>query len=193
MNGYDLTVETIEKDGHKATVYYDEDPESPREWEGNVGTMVCWHTRYVLGDEQANDYEGAQKLGRRAERAMKNGGVAIELFLLDHSGITMRAGSDFSDCDPGAWDSGQVGFIYVTKTDITKHFGGDLDKARAALYAEVEVYDQYLRGDVYGITIERDGEWIDGYSGIFGFDEAKDEAEAALEDSIARCSTLHSV
>jgi hypothetical protein len=29
----------------------DDDPESPREW-SNVGTMVCWHRRYTLGDEQ---------------------------------------------------------------------------------------------------------------------------------------------
>lgn len=29
----------------------DPEPESPREWD-NVGTMVCWHSRYNLGDEQ---------------------------------------------------------------------------------------------------------------------------------------------
>lgn len=30
---------------------YDDNPTSPREWD-NVGTMVCWHRRYKLGDEQ---------------------------------------------------------------------------------------------------------------------------------------------
>jgi len=33
---------------------YDEHPESPREW-CNVGTMVCWHRRYNLGDEQPKE------------------------------------------------------------------------------------------------------------------------------------------
>lgn len=37
----------------------DDSPESPREWD-NVGTMVCWHRHYKLGDEQpkedATDY-----------------------------------------------------------------------------------------------------------------------------------------
>ena len=28
----------------------DLNPESPREWY-NIGTMVCWHSRYQLGDE----------------------------------------------------------------------------------------------------------------------------------------------
>ncbi|GFD77265.1 hypothetical protein KUL118_01270 [Tenacibaculum sp. KUL118] len=37
----DITIK-IERDG---------DIESPREWD-NVGTMVCWHRRYNLGDEQ---------------------------------------------------------------------------------------------------------------------------------------------
>ena len=29
----------------------DEDAESPREWDSNIGTMVCWHKNYNLGDE----------------------------------------------------------------------------------------------------------------------------------------------
>lgn len=40
--------------GYKIKVHQDEDPESPREWD-NVGTMVCWHNRYKLGDEQPKE------------------------------------------------------------------------------------------------------------------------------------------
>lgn len=43
--------EVIEYKGEEIRLYYDEDAESPREWD-NVGTMVCWHRRYTLGDEQ---------------------------------------------------------------------------------------------------------------------------------------------
>ncbi|MFA5375934.1 MAG: hypothetical protein WC455_09345 [Dehalococcoidia bacterium] len=37
--------------GHRIKVFQDESPESPRDWD-NVGTMVCWHRNYKLGDEQ---------------------------------------------------------------------------------------------------------------------------------------------
>ncbi|SHF15500.1 hypothetical protein SAMN02745133_01946 [Desulforamulus putei DSM 12395] len=32
------------------TIFHDEDAENPREWD-NLGTMVCWHRRYNLGDQ----------------------------------------------------------------------------------------------------------------------------------------------
>jgi hypothetical protein len=36
---------------YRLKIERDNDPESPREW-CNLGTMVCWHSRYKLGDEQ---------------------------------------------------------------------------------------------------------------------------------------------
>jgi hypothetical protein len=58
------------------------------------------------------------------------------------------------------WDSGQVGFIYVSREKVREDFGWKrITKAReqqilAYLKAEVETYDQYLRGDVYGFIVE---------------------------------------
>ena len=49
----DLLVESEEFDhGIVGKIYYDEDPLNPRkEWD-HAATMVCWHRRYDLGDEQ---------------------------------------------------------------------------------------------------------------------------------------------
>ncbi len=44
-------IDTHEYRGCTIEVHHDPDPESPRKWD-NVGTMVCWHRRYNLGDEQ---------------------------------------------------------------------------------------------------------------------------------------------
>ena len=41
---------TVSNGGYKLSVFRDEDAPNPRQWE-NLGKMVCWHSRYDLGDE----------------------------------------------------------------------------------------------------------------------------------------------
>jgi len=73
--------------------------------------------------------------------------ISLPLYLYDHSGITMNT-TGFS-CP---WDSGQVGYIYVSKADARKEripFGN----IKPILESEVETYNQYLTGEVYGYEI----------------------------------------
>lgn len=162
----------------------DEHPESPREWD-NLGRMVCMHRRYVLGDEhdyREEQFSGWEELREELER--KEGAVVIlPLFLYDHSGITMNT-TGFS-CP---WDSGQVGFIYARKEDILKWFNRKrlskalLERAAEILVNEVNTYDQYLTGDVWGYIIEGDdGEHIDSCWGFFGRDYCEQEAQEAVK------------
>jgi hypothetical protein len=56
------------------------------------------------------------------------------------------------------WDSGQVGWIFCTKEDMESNFmklsGQDLiERSEVLLKGEVETYDQYLTGDVYGYRV----------------------------------------
>ncbi len=126
----------------------------------------------------------------------ESGTVMLPLFLYDHSGLTMSVTS-FS-CQ---WDSGQVGWIYATGEKIKDEFGNDPTVAVTAatnlLKSEVETFDQYLRNDVYGVSIEtfvnigslEEPEWekeeIDSCWGFFGQEyaagELKDQFEASLE------------
>lgn len=129
-------------------IYQDTYTESPREWD-NLGTMVCFHRRYDLGDKHdydSDDYSGWEEM---KEAIMKQEKVhtILPLYLYDHSGITMNT-TGFS-C---RWDSGQVGWIFVSK-DKVKEEGIDESKVEKYLKGEVETYDQYLRGDVYGYKI----------------------------------------
>lgn len=79
----------------------------------------------------------------------------LPVYLLDHGGLAMST-SDFND----PWDSGQVGYIYTTIDRAKELWGHEPDKetwqtrARKEMKAEVDVYDQYLRGEVYGVVIE---------------------------------------
>jgi hypothetical protein len=139
---------------YKVEVIQDESPSSPRE-DDNFGKMICFHRRYDLGDEhdyKSNDYDGWEELKEQIEKDY-NVGVILPLYLYDHSGITMNT-TGFG-CQ---WDSGQVGWIFCTKEDMESNFmklsGQDLiERSEVLLKGEVETYDQYLTGDVYGYRV----------------------------------------
>ena len=182
------------KNGNYITrTYQDDSTESPRDWD-NLGTMVCFHKRYDLGDKtdyRSEDYDSWEELKNGIE---ENEGeiVILPLYLYDHSGITIST-SSFS-CQ---WDSGQIGFIFVSKHKIEKE-GIDVTKVEEYLKSEVETYDQYLRGDVYGYKVfkvstcnlgHEHEEEIESCWGFYGDEECMTEAEGVLkyhqEDSVS--------
>lgn len=169
--------------GKKIEIHYSTG--DSRSWD-NLTKMICFHSRHRLGDEHDynhNDYSGWDEM---ESAIVKNEDVAIikPLYLYDHSGITI-ATSPFS-C---RWDSGQVGFVIITKKSIrenwhikkvTKKY---LEKAEKVLEEEVETYDSEIRGDVYGFIIEdEDGNNIDSCGGFYGSDFVENGMVDAIED-----------
>jgi len=156
-------------------IVHDDSCSNPRtEW-SNLTKMVCHHRRYDLGDEHSynkNDYSSWLELEEcilKSEKPL----VIKPLFLLDHSGISIRTTS-FND----AWDSGQVGFVFINQEKIDE-LGTNLNdgeswpdyisRLEAYLEGEVLTYDDYLTGNVYGFLIEdADGDMIDSCWGFFG-------------------------
>jgi len=145
-------------------IYQDTDPMSPRDW-SNLGTMVCFHNRYKLGDQSGMSMEELKDLVRRKDKDV----LALPLYLYDHSGITMRT-SPFS-CP---WDSGQVGYIYITYENIRKNWNVKkvtkklIKQTLEILENEVKTYNDYLIGNVYGYVVKKDGEQIDSCWGYLG-------------------------
>ena len=166
--------------GHTIKIYHDPDTESPREW-SNLGTLICWHRRYRLGDSHQYDSPEAflrdlsgvsvqsdlsmDQLRDRAERKA----IILPVFLYDHSGLAMNTIG--FHCP---WDSDQVGFVYVTLEAVREEFGAKRvtralrEKAEDILRGEIVSYDAYLGGRVYGYVIERAGEEIDACWGFVG-------------------------
>jgi hypothetical protein len=154
---------------YRLSIYQDEDVGSPREDCDLAGRMVCWHSRYTLGDVRpaispaewmrvilGHDGLLVEETDQdKLYEKMKKKFIVLPLFLFDHSGITMST-SSFSD----PWDSGQVGLIYISKEDAVKEWGAkkftkDVEKrAIKYLIGEVEIYDMYLRGECYQYVIE---------------------------------------
>ena len=139
---------------NKVTIFIDEYPESPREW-SNLGTMLCGHKKYTLGDEQADLSLGYDSWVEHLaeEIIVPSGGhdkiVYLPLYLMDHGGISISV-DGFSD----VWDSGQVGWIYATKdkfreeTSYTDNELFGIDKKRRPIVNEHVKLEGYLtKGD----------------------------------------------
>lgn len=107
--------------------------------------------------------------------------VILPLYLYDHSGITMST-SRFS-CP---WDSYKVGVIYISLENAAREWSVELDwdaevisnhsadtktlrqRAIDMLEYEVEVYDQYITGQVYGFIVEdEEGNDLESCWGFF--------------------------
>lgn len=178
--------------GFTVNIYSEEhDPGylNPRTNQDNLGQMCCWHRRYSLGDPKHdfyNDPDGFAEWHAERERDIA---IRWPLRLYDHSGISISLSSTWPyDCP---WDSGYVGYIYVTKSALRKEYGCQrmsaklLAQAGRVLKAEVEVYDQYLRGEIYWYSVDNeDGEVIDSCSGFYGWDNEKSGLMPMARDQI---------
>ena len=158
--------------GYEISVVVDENPESPREWE-NLGTMVCWHKDYELGDEQPKcdpvDWlsDLLEKLDGSAFvedpdlewrsnsilDALSEVLVSLPLFLYEHGELWMSTDNSHwpFNC---RWDCGQVGWIYADRPHVKVEFGGwnaeAREKARERMEEEIATYSSYLHGAVFG-------------------------------------------
>lgn len=211
----------------------DDDPMNPRKKFDNVGTMVCWHRQYELGDKQMNrdttpnDYfTGLARevvssnypehlLRANLNKILAAHYVVLDLYLYDHSGITMST-SPFS-CP---WDSGQVGFIHVSLKKAFEEWGREDQKAKGwdglaaftnkedgsprtlreaatcYLEGEVETYDQYLTNSVYGYVIEDStGDSVESCYGFFQEENPGSSKSYVLQEarSMAKACVQHVV
>jgi len=177
MNEQAIYEEHKLKDGHILQIFHDTWAESPRSWD-NLGTMAIFHKKYNFGDPvefTSEDFNGWSEMEEYITNKLK-AVICLPIYMYDHSGITINT-QGFS-CP---WDSGQVGFIYVTKEKLKKTYAvtkvpqGIIKRAKDVLLNEVKTMDQYVTGDVYGFSLVKrepgkEDEIIDSCSGFYGTD-----------------------
>jgi len=164
--------------GKTLEVTQDEYPNNPRH-DDNLSTMICFHGRYSLGDKHTykhQDYSGWAEMEKAIIKNEKPA-IILPLYLYDHSGITIST-TPFS-CK---WDSGQIGFVFISKDKVKNEYGvkrvtkKEIEKVTKVLLAELETYDLYMRGEVYGYTlINENGEIEDSCFGYYGVESILDE------------------
>lgn len=170
-------IKEVKRNGKTLKIFTDEDPIDPRE-NDNLTKMVCFHKRYDLGDTQTDYWQEAFESWDELKEEIieKEKPLVIKpLYMYNHSGITIST-KPFS-CP---WDSGQIGWVYITNKTINvcgttikndETFAQYKERLEKYLEGEVNEYDQYIRGDVYLFEVtDENGKTIDGCGGFYGDD-----------------------
>ena len=162
---------TITKNGYTLTVWRDDFPTNPREWD-TLGTL------YIPRPPRGCSLSDNDASAEDADAAP----VKIPVYILDHSGIAVSA-APFGD----PWDSWKAGVYYVTEEKLKKEYADrsyeEAEKtALDVLRAELQTFADYIAGDVYGFTITdangRERESVSGYYGEDGIQCIKAEFSA---------------
>ncbi|MEA2037082.1 MAG: hypothetical protein U9O94_06210 [Nanoarchaeota archaeon] len=183
--------------------------ESPREWD-NLGTVVASHGKYSMSDEgESNPYWGeigsmiqdfiayiynrdcygaypsCDELDNEnvMERFVDNNYIYLPIYMYEHSSIALNT-TGFS-CK---WDSGLLGYIYVSKKKIREWFSikNITKKIRKQvliqLVHEIEAYSNYCNGELYRYIVKDEtGEVIDDCGGFFTEENAESEGKRCIQ------------
>jgi len=187
----------------RVRIVRDECPhESPRDWDGNA-TLIASHRRYDLGDKNTDlkvpfdELNGWDEV--KAYIIKEAGPIAaiLPVYLFNHSGLALST-TGFGAQDPQRWDWGQVGFIFTTKAAVRDWWGCKqvtkkiVERCENSMRSELETYEQYLNGEVYGfiaekLTCEKCGTYEQEEScwGFYGSDWKTNGIEDHISDLIA--------
>lgn len=197
-----MQAKEIESENHDEKTYLlgnakihierEDDPESPREW----STAWKWysnHRRYFFDKENGNYlsindiFDGDTEDGESIKDAILRQNPEFldvrPIYLHDHSGISISLGS-FND----PWDSGVGAYAVITREQAeadAPELKGDDNKLIEAAYGwlegEVESYQAYLDGDVYGYVVENgSGNEIGSCWGYYSIDDCLADAAACV-------------
>jgi hypothetical protein len=150
--------EDFRQNGYRLKIEPDDDLENPRTaYDDCYGHMITWHRNYNFGE--GHNFTDPDDF---LEQVNLKEVFWLPIFLLDHSGLRMSTGN-FHD----PWDSGQVGWIYITKEEVRQWYQVKRITKKIAKQAvemlklQIEVYDQYLSGDVYFVQVTKMPEGVE--------------------------------
>lgn len=170
----------MQYNGYKIEIEHDDAPVNPRKEYDQIGEIVTWGKLQHLSD---NPDIPAKYTGTEYKRLLEeNGSFHLPVYCYQHSCI-MLSTAPFS-CP---WDSGQIGFIFMSKKTFEEEYSGNITTATRVLVGEVEEFSNYLNGDIYGYIIkDENGDIIDSCWGINGYDYCMSEAKMVVDTIVSK-------
>lgn len=160
--------------GMSIKIYYDEDADSPAEWD-NPECFLCSDYRDLKVDSESISASECRDTIEQ-DKWFLNGFYIFPVSIYDHSGIALHLG------DSRGWDYSN-GYAFVC---VKRMKGGTYSKSQAERVADsvLDEWNMYLSGEVYGFVAEdENGEHIDSCWGFYG-DEGLEDAIAQAEGAI---------
>lgn len=174
MSDMTLYKET-EHRGYTCKVYFDPDPISPAEWD-TLGTIYSNSRGY---DPCKHKIDEILVEGDDGFMHIDPEYVSVPIYCYEHGGIALHTARTGQFADK--WDSGLFGVMAVHKDKIKEEGFGDiriksnLDNVINCLSSEVESWNMYYQGIVFGYVVENeDGCETDSCWGFYGFDGAEE-------------------
>lgn len=157
----------------------DQDCSSPLDDDAGVTITYKKGPRYTLGNT-AVDAEEFERIGAEIDAGRL---IGLPVYAYIHSGTALNT-TGFS-CP---WDSGQSGYIYISKATALEWQGGKVLTAKKRAVCEkglcsvVSEFSKWLNGDCYGYIIEdSDGEELDSCWGFIGDEYAMQAARESAD------------
>lgn len=148
------------KSGLIFRVVEDQHPINPMKEHDNIGILACFHKKYDFTDKNVpfkfEDFLSWEEMEEYINKELK-ALICKTVFLMDHSGLSVKT-KPFND----SWDSGRIGFVYVTKEKLITHGllkeGEEMTeelKENLPNYIEgqIETWNDYLTGNVWGYQL----------------------------------------
>lgn len=152
------------QNGYTLTVKYEDFADDPTNW-GNF-------TIKEMSSDMLTEYDKILPSIQSKLRA----GKAFLIDKFEHSTIVLRLHGEVYD----RWDNQQNWGIIEFSSDYVK--GVSIEERRKYAAQDLEIYTQWLNGEVYRADIVEDesGEYIDGVGDCYGLEETIAEGQAQL-------------
>lgn len=177
------------------TINYCDYLDSPRTWCDNLGTYIRVNNNYISPDtnkdfekaiketaDQANNVEHHMKLIKKhiEDYTYEKVSFIIPISVYIHGGVSFSVGSR------NGWDTSNDGFYIVTHNDL-KRLGLSKwtrkDKMIRLIQYELDLYEKWGNGEVYGFLLEdEDKNIIDSCSGFYDINEIKEYLPEEYQD-----------